>query len=163
LSGRGGERVLVAEQRALDLLPRRRRLNDHAWVVTTRLLNGPVELLRPGRGGDPDAGAEAGRLHPQGGPEPPGPLPPPVSADAAVVHLGQPMPRQQVLEDELVHADGGGLDVGPGVWDVEALEQALDAAVLTARAMQHWERSIAAKQALARGDAHWLALPQPAP
>ena len=60
------------------------------------------------------------------------------------------MAGEQVLEDELVHADRGGLDVGAGVGNVEHLEQALDAAVLPAGAVQDREGDVAAEQSPAR-------------
>ncbi len=137
----GGEadRILVAEQRAFDLFARRRRLHDHAWVVPARFLDRPVELLLAGGGRDPNARSEPRGLHPDRLAEAGGDLPPALLAGPAEVDLRHAMTREQILEDELVHADRGGLDVRARVGDVEHLEKPLDAAVLTAGAVQDRE------------------------
>src|SRR4051794_27797914 len=113
--------------------------------MTGRLPDGPVELLLPRGGSDADAGPEPGRLDPDRPAEPGGDRLPVLLAGAAVVHLWDPMPGQEVLEDELVHADRGRLDVGARVGDPEDLQQPLDAAVLPTGTVQHREGNVAAE------------------
>ena len=54
----------------------------------------------------------------------------PVFADLDEVHLRDPLPGEQPLQRQLVHAGGRGEDVGADVGQVEHLQQPLHAAVL---------------------------------
>ena len=65
-----------------------------------------------------------------------------LARDRAVVHLRDPRLRHQLLEDDLVHADGARQDARAHVRHVEQLEQALNGAVLAERAVQDREDDV---------------------
>src|SRR5262249_62321674 len=90
-------------------------------------------------------------------------LPPALRPCPAVGHLRNAVAGEQVLEDQLVHADRRGLNVGAGVGDAEDLEQTLHAAVLSPWAVEHREGDVAIQQPSGRREAHRGALGAPAP
>ena len=131
--------------------------------MAPRRLDRAIELLgRQKRGRSRRSTRAAAGFTQTGWPEAGGDLSPAVLAGAAVVDLRDPVAGEQILEDELVHADRRGLDVGARVGDVEHLEQSLDAAVLSAGAVQDREGRVAAEQALAGREADRLAPRGPA-
>ena len=146
----GGDRIAVADHRALDLEPAGGRLDDRQRVVLERGLQrrrqlgsdaatrtipteepsraGLTNTGRPEPGEPGEHAAALGRTM--------------LGPDRAVVDLGQPGVRHQLLEHHLVHAQRRGEHAGAHVRDVEALEQALHGAVLAERTVQHREHDV---------------------
>ena len=81
--------------------------------------------------------------------------------DRSIVDLWQLRARHQLLEDDLVHAHGRREHTGADVGDVETLEQSLDRAVLTERAVQDREHDVGAEQPAAGKELHLLAVESP--
>src|SRR5436305_4616386 len=75
-------------------------------------------------------------------------LPPAALADLAELDLGDAVEREEALEGELVDRQRRGQDTGPRVGDVQALKDALNAAVLAEGPVQGREGDVAAQQAV---------------
>ena len=147
---------IVAEHAHLDLLSTEKLLDEDLRVVR----QGEVEcsLQRSGVGhlADADAGAEAGRLDEDGIPERGGDVrvgrsPIGFGEDQEVAGDIDPLATQDHLADVLVHRRGRAEHARADVRDGEHLEQALDRAVLTERAVQRREDDIAAERSALTG------------
>ncbi len=144
LAGHRGDRVVVAQHRALDLAGVDGALEQHLAIECQRRAHRGLQRRGVPDAGDADRRAGVGRLHEQGVTE----------------RLGRgerggrvgPQPRrrhqrevddrdagvpQQPLGDVLVHADRRTEHAGADVGDLGQLQQSLHGAVLTVGAVQH--------------------------
>jgi hypothetical protein len=91
-----------------------------------------------------------------------------LGAPARVVHTGvidlwQPGLGHQLLEDELVHADGRGQHPGAHVGDVQALQKPLDRPVLPVGPVEDRKGDVGTQQAVAGSQLDLRSVPAPAP
>ena len=137
--------VRVLQHPDLHLAARHRRLDQHLRVVLARHRDRAVQRGPVGDPGDADRRAGPGRLDEHRQPEP-------------VALLGgqrggagpqhdevadrQPVGREQLLGELLVHAGRAGQHAGPDVGHAGHLQQALDGAVLAERPVQHREDDV---------------------
>ena len=149
LAGIGGDRITVADNRALDLKPCCSRLDDCERVVLERERQRRGQLIGLRDASDPNRGAEPSGLHEHRQAE--------LRQlrehacgigckarliDRAVAHLRDPCVCHQVLEHDLVHAQRTRKHTRPDIWHVEALKQALQRPVLPERPVQHREDDV---------------------
>src|SRR5438876_1262148 len=154
LAGQGGHGLVIAEHAHLDLAAGDGALDEDLPVVARR----PVE--RPGQGArvadlaDPDGRAEIRRLDEAGeaeGLRDPardalGRPPPFVAGHHEVLDDGQAVGLEHRLHRRLVHPDGGGEHARADVGQIGELEEALDRAVLSVRAVEHDDDDVEAAQ-----------------
>ena len=137
---RDGRRHAIAEHAALHLHARDELLDEHLLVVAARERDGGFELRLVVHLRDADRRAEPGRLHEDGVAE--GVRRRVAEPDRVVARDGDAAVPQDLLEEVLVHREGGGGDSRPDVGDVGQLEQALHRPILAEGPVQDGQNDV---------------------
>src|SRR5215210_2013642 len=169
LPGLGGDRLAIADHRALDLQPSGGGLDDRPVVVGEGAVQRGSQLVRRGDLDDPHRRAQRCRLDEHRQPQ----LrhlvghrltirPPAVMGHRRVADLRDSRTGHQLLEHHLVHARRAGQHAGAHVRHVQALEQPLNRPVLPVGPVQYRERDVDVEQAAAGRERHLRSVDAPA-